>query len=394
MPCNLAVRMFSDLVTQLDNLKSKGLYRCRLTSESPQGTHVSIAGCQYLAFCSNDYLGLANHPDLINEARKGARKYGVGTGSSHLISGHYVPHQDLEDRLAHFTGFPRALLFSTGYMANTGIISALVSHRGEIFADKLNHASLNDAALLSRAKFIRYPHLDLAELERRLAASQAKQKLVATDAVFSMDGDIAPIIELAMLCDKYDAWLLIDDAHGFGILGKQGRGSLSHSNAISPRIIYMATLGKAAGVSGAFVAAQTEIIETLIQRAHSYIYTTAMPALLACTLLKSLTLIQQEEWRRERLAQLITQLRTELKPLRWKLLQSTTAIQPLIIGDNSQALRISKALQVRGILIPAIRPPTVPRGTARLRISLSALHKEDDITQLATTLYELSIEIK
>ncbi|MDQ3185790.1 MAG: 8-amino-7-oxononanoate synthase [Pseudomonadota bacterium] len=385
--------MRNDLIEQLrEQLRSrenKKLYRRRLTLESPQQTHVSMAGREYLAFCSNDYLGLANHPQLIAAVCQGARQYGVGAGASHLISGHFSAHHALEEVLACFTGFPRALLFSTGYMANAGVATALVGRGDMIFADRLNHASLNDAALVSQAKFSRYPHLDLATLERQLAVSQAKRKLVMTDAVFSMDGNVAPAADLLALCEKYDAWLLLDDAHGFGVLGQQGRGTASYFNISSPRIVYMATLGKAAGVFGAFIAAQSEIIETLIQQARSYLYTTATPPLLSHVLLKSLELIEWEEWRREKLAQLAAQLIKEVQSLRWKLLPSVTPIQPLIIGENDKALQLSEALRERGILIPAIRPPTVPQGSARLRISLSASHNMEDVARLAAVLRDL-----
>ena len=381
--------MYSDPTTRLHNRKSNGLYRHRLTLEGPQGTHVSIAGRKYLSFCSNDYLGLANHPELIEAVCEGAIRYGVGAGASHLIAGHHSSHHRLEEVLAYFTGFPRALLFSSGYMANAGVVTALVGHGDAVFTDRLNHASLNDAALLSRAKLTRYPHLDLAILEQRLAVSQAKRKLVMTDAVFSMDGDIAPVAKLLELCEKYDAWLLLDDAHGFGVLGQQGRGIVSHFKISSPRIIYMATLGKAAGVSGAFVAGQVEIIKMLIQYARSYIYTTATPPLLSHAVLKSLALIEREEWRRKKLMQLIGRLKRELQSLRWKLLLSVTPIQPVIIGESSEVLQISNALRERGFLIPAIRPPTVPQGSARLRISLSASHSIEDVKQLAMVLREL-----
>lgn len=381
--------MYSDSTRRLHSRKSNGLYRHRLTLEGSQGAHVSIAGQNYLSFCSNDYLGLANHPELIEAVCEGAHQYGVGAGASHLIIGHHTSHHKLEEMLANFTGFPRALLFSSGYMANAGVVTALVGRGDEIYSDKLNHASLNDAAMLSHAKWIRYPHLDLAILEQRLSVSQANCKLVITDAVFSMDGDIAPVTELLALCEKYNAWLLLDDAHGFGVLGNQGRGIVSHFNFSSPRIIYMATLGKAAGVSGAFVAGQEVVIETLIQYARSYIYTTAMPPLLSYTLLKSLVLIKREGWRRRKLIQLTEHLKKELQLLRWNLLPSDTPIQPVIIGGNSEVMQIRNALQERGILIPAIRPPTVPKNSARLRISLSAAHSTKDIERLAAALREL-----
>lgn len=391
--------MCADFIEQLKAQQlarqEAGLFRSRLTLNGPQETHVSIDGQEFLAFCSNDYLGFANHPALIEAVADGAQRYGVGAGASHLISGHNTAHHQLEEALASFVGFPRALLFSTGYMANLGVVTALLGRGDAVFADKLNHASLNEAALLSRAKLVRYPHADLSVLEKRLATSKSKRKLVMTDAVFSMDGDIAPVADLLVLCERYDALLLLDDAHGFGVLGTQGRGTLSsfeHCNIQLPNIIYMATLGKAAGVFGAFVAAQPAVIEALIQQARSYIYTTATPSLLSHALLKSLTLIEQEEWRREQLKQLIAQLRSELQSLRWKLLPSNTPIQPLIVGDSETAVQISKALREQGMLVPAIRPSTVPEGTARLRISLSALHSEEDVKRLTTALQNLAMK--
>jgi 8-amino-7-oxononanoate synthase len=381
--------MYSESTRRLHSRKSNGLYRDRLILEGSQGVNVSIAGQEYLSFCSNDYLGLANHPELIEAACEGAHHYGVGAGASHLIIGHHTSHHKLEEMLANFTGFPRALLFSSGYMANAGVVSSLVGRGDEIYSDKLNHASLNDAAMLSHAKWIRYPHLDLAILENRLSVSQAKCKLVITDAVFSMDGDIAPVAELLVLCEKYNAWLLLDDAHGFGVLGNEGRGIVSHYALSSPRIIYMGTLGKAAGVSGAFIAGQEVVIETLIQYARSYIYTTAMPPLLSYALLKSLALIKGEGWRRKKLMQLTEHLKKDLKLLRWNLLPSDTPIQPIIIGGNREVMQVRNALQDKGILVSAIRPPTVPKNSARLRISLSAAHSIKDVERLAIALREL-----
>jgi 8-amino-7-oxononanoate synthase len=378
-----------DLADEIAALAASGLQRERRVLETPQNVRVTVDGRDYLAFCSNDYLGLANHPRLIAAAREGAERYGVGAGASHLILGHNAAHHALEDTLARFVQLPRALLFSTGYMANLGVVTALAGRGDAVFADKLNHASLNDAALLSRAEFKRYPHGDLAALERLLTASRARRKLVVTDAVFSMDGDLAPVPELVALCERHDAWLLLDDAHGFGVLGADGRGVLPYFNIASPRVIYMATLGKAAGVFGAFVAGTGELIETLIQRARPYIYTTAIPPLLAHAVIASLDLIATEGWRRERLTQLAALLRARLRPKRWRLLPSPTAIQPLVIGANDAALGVSGQLAERGLLVPAIRPPTVPRGTARLRISLSAAHGADDVERLAAALNEL-----
>jgi 8-amino-7-oxononanoate synthase len=275
-------------------------------------------------------------------------------------------------------------------MANLGAVQALVGRGDTVFADKLNHASLNDAMLLSRAEVKRYRHNDVAQLGELLAQSKNVRKLIITDAVFSMDGDIAPVPELLALCEEHDAWLLVDDAHGFGVLGEQGRGVMSHFKLNSPRIIYMATLGKAAGVSGAFVAAEAVVIETLLQNARSYIYTTASTPALSVALLASLKILREENNRRERLKQLIIQLRDGLSGLPWKLMASSTPIQPLVIGTNEAALALSEGLRARGIWVPAIRPPTVPQGTARLRISLSAAHQAADVAALLEALHELA----
>jgi 8-amino-7-oxononanoate synthase len=389
--------MFSDLTEQLQVREQQGLKRHRVVTSGPQSAHVVIDDRSYLSFCSNDYLGLANHPELIQAVCQGAQQYGVGAGASHLINGHSILHHTLEQALADFTGFPAALLFSTGYMANIGVITALVKRNDAIFADKLNHASLNEAALLSGARLIRYPHCDTAALERQLAASTCRRKLIVTDAVFSMDGDIAPVSYLIELCEQFDAMLLVDDAHGFGVLGDKGRGILfpsageaPHSKRVISRVIYMATLGKAAGVFGAFVAAADEVIETLIQTAKSYIYTTASPPLLAHALLKSLERIENDNWRRDRLYRLIDLLKAKLQPLKWRLMPSNTPIQPLVIGAARDAMRVSNGLKEKGILVSAIRQPTVPQGTARLRISLSAAHEEADILFLADELHKIA----
>jgi 8-amino-7-oxononanoate synthase len=377
------------LAAELAELDSQGLKRRRRLLETPQGACVTVDGREYVAFCSNDYLGLAAHPELIEAARAGAARYGVGAGASHLVLGHCSAHQELECRLAEFTGRPRALLFSTGYQANIGVVTALVGRGDAVFADRLNHASLNDAALLSRAAFRRYPHLDLAALERLLVASRARRKLVVTDAVFSMDGDIAPVPDLIALCERHDAWLLLDDAHGFGMLGREGRGTADHFDVRSPRVITMATLGKAAGVFGAFVAAETEVVEILVHRARAYVYTTATPPMLAHALMKSLKLVELGEWRRARLRAFTELLRSRVAGRRWRLLPSQTAIQPLLIGGNQEAVSVSERLADEGLLVPAIRPPTVPQGTARLRISLSAAHEIGHVERLADALNRL-----
>jgi 8-amino-7-oxononanoate synthase len=380
---------FSSLVSDLAALDAQGLRRERKVLDTAQSVHVTVDGRDYTAFCSNDYLGLANHPAIIEAAREGAVRFGMGAGASHLVLGHSRAHHDLEQALAEFLQLPRALLFSTGYMANIGVVTALAGREDAVFADRLNHASLNDACLLSRAKFKRYAHTDLDMLARLLGQTSARRKLVVTDVVFSMDGDIAPVRELLALCETHDAWLMLDDAHGFGVLGANGRGALEHfgiSGMHSRRIIYMATLGKAAGGFGAFVAGDTSLIETLIQRARSYIYTTATPPLVAYALLKSLGVIASEGWRRDSLINRIIQLKQLLKTKQGKLLPSDTAIQPLIVGGNHAAMSLSTKLEAQGILVPAIRPPTVPQGSARLRISLSAAHTAEDIRLLVAAL--------
>ena len=387
----LTSELFAELSGDLSALDTAGLKRRRRTLEAPCGPLAVVDGRQLISFCSNDYLGLANDPALISAACAGAKIWGVGSGASHLVSGHQAPHEALEKKLAAFTGFPRALLFSTGYMANLGIVPALVGRDDAVFSDKLNHASLIDAIQLSRAESKRYPHADLDALERLLAASKAKRKLILTDAVFSMDGDLAPLPDLLALAERFDAWLVIDDAHGFGVLGPQGRGSLAHfALPQSQRVIYMGTLGKAAGASGAFVCAHEAVIEWLLQRARTYIFTTGSSPLIASALIASLELIESGDARRQHLWQLTAQLRNGLAETRWQLLPSPTAIQPVIIGDNFEALRVANALYERGLWVPAIRPPTVPKGTARLRVSLTAAHTAQQVGQLIDALKDLA----
>lgn len=379
----MAERRFA---AQLDDLRRSGLIRRRLALESPQGPRVRVAGREYLAFCSNDYLGLANHPRIAQAAIEAVRRYGVGAGASHLVTGHSVAHERLEEKLAEFVSLPRSLLFSTGYQANIGAITALAGKEDAVFSDALNHASLIDGVRLSRAQVVRYPHADLAALERALADSRARSRLVVTESVFSMDGDLAPLPDLLDLCERFDAWLLVDDAHGFGVLGPQGQGALARFGLRSPRIVYVGTLGKAAGVAGAFVSGAAEVVETVLQRARTYMFTTASPPLLAAAVEASLQVMREEGWRRDRLRQLIESLKRGLRGAGASLLPSDTPIQPLIIGGNAEAVSVSAALRERGILVPAIRPPTVPAGTARLRISLSAAHDDDDVAQLVAAL--------
>jgi 8-amino-7-oxononanoate synthase len=367
--------------------------RQRRLLDSPQAEYIVANDKKYLSFCSNDYLGLANHPKLIAAMQAAAGDSGVGSGASNLITGHHRYHDELEKKLAKFVDLPAALVFSTGYMANIGVISALMGRNDAVFADKLNHACLNEGAYLSRAEFHRFPHNDVVALEKLLKTSTAKHKLIAADAVFSMDGDIAPIPKYLALCEQYDAYLYIDDAHGFGVLGEHGKGSLSHFNLASPRIIYMATLGKAAGVAGAFVAGEQVVIDYLIQKANSYVYSTPAPPALSATLAVSVDLIEKGDDLRAHLQHLIATLKQSLQLKKWRLLPSETAVQPLVVGSNHTALALSEYLQKQGILVPAIRPPTVPVNTARLRISLSAAHNESDVLKLAEMLNQAESEL-
>jgi 8-amino-7-oxononanoate synthase len=384
--------LIAGLEAQLAARRAAGLERRRRVVTSPQGPRVVVEGRELLAFASNDYLGLANDPALVAAACEGALAWGTGAGASHLICGHQAPHAELEREIADYVRpcpGARALTFATGYLANLAIVSALADRDSAVFADKLNHACLNDGALLSRAELVRYRHADVTALAQRLAASRARHKLIATDAVFSMDGDIAPLRELLALAESHDAWLVVDDAHGFGVLG-EGRGSLAHCGIAGDRIVVMGTLGKAAGVAGAFVAAHPAVIETLIQTARPYIYTTAAPALLAHALRASLAAVRDGAARRAQLQARIGQFRAGAAGLPWSLLPSPTAIQPLVVGASAAALELAEALWARGLWVPAIRPPTVPQGTARLRISLSAAHTEEDVAQLVAALHALA----
>ena len=357
-------------------------YRHRLTAEGPMGREVVIDGQRYLNFCSNDYLGLANHPAVIAAFRDAADQVGVGSGASHLVCGHSRYHHQLEEALAEFTGRARALLFSTGYMANLGVVSALVGRGDAVFQDRLNHASLLDAGLSSGARFRRYQHNDSDHLVDLLADTEARRKLVVTDGVFSMDGDQAPLASLCRVAEQEQAWVMVDDAHGFGVLGEQGRGTVSAQQVADRVPVLMGTLGKAFGTFGAFVAGSDELIETLIQFARPYIYTTALPPAVAAASLESLRHLRADNWRREKLAALIARFRHGAKQLGYQLMDSQTPIQPIMIGEDSDALALSTRLREKGFLISAIRPPTVPEGTARLRVTLSAVHEEQDVDQL------------
>ena len=370
------------LAAVLEQRREEGLYRHRLTLESSQGPIVSVNGRQYLNFCSNDYLGLAAHPRIVERFRSAAIQYGVGSGASHLVCGHSAPHHQLEEALAEFTGRARALLFSSGYMANAGILSSLLQRGDSVFEDRLNHASLLDGGLHSGARFQRFPHNDVSALKAKLASAQGP-KMVVVDGVFSMDGDTAPLAALADACGEHDAWLMVDDAHGFGVLGERGVGSTEAAGLeVFSVPVLMATLGKALGTAGAFVAGSEVLIEGLIQQSRNYIYTTALPPAVAAASLEALSLLREEPWRREHLAQLIVRFRVGAEQLGLPLMLSAIAIQPLLVGDAARAVDLSKRLSEAGFLIGAIRPPTVPAGTSRLRITLSAAHSEEQVDQL------------
>ena len=358
------------------------LYRQRLTLQSAQGPVVQLDGRPYLNFCSNDYLGLAAHPRVIAAFQRAAAQYGVGSGASHLVCGHSTLHHQLEEALAEFTGRPRALLFSSGYMANMGILMTLLRRGDHVFEDRLNHASLLDGGLHSGARFQRFTHNDVAALECKLAKASGV-KLAVVDGVFSMDGDSAPLPALAAACARQDAWLMVDDAHGFGVMGERGVGSTELAGLdCSGAQVLMATLGKALGTAGAFVAGTETLIEALIQQARTYIYTTALPPAIAAASLESLGLLREESWRRQHLAHLIRRFRHGAGQLDLPLMNSGSAIQPLLVGDAATAVTLSARLGQRGLLIGAIRPPTVPADTSRLRITLSAGHSEDQVDQL------------
>ncbi len=385
--------MFTDNILQaaLDARKDKHLYRQRRCIQSAQGGKVLVDGQHFDNFCSNDYLGLANHPQLVDAFQNAAAEFGVGSGASHSVCGHSDHHHRLEERLAAITGRDRALVFSTGYMANLGIITALLGKGDYIFEDKLNHASLLDAGLLCGARFQRFLHNDIENLRTRLekiaSSDESARKLIVVDAVFSMDGDLAPLPALAELAQEHRALLMIDDAHGFGVLGKNGAGSAEHFQLNQQQLpILMATLGKGVGSFGAFVAGSEAMIETFIQFARPYIYTTALPPAVAAAALASLDIIEKDVARREHLQVLISRFRQGAEAQGLPLMPSDTAIQPLLIGDSQRALAISEALAVSGFFVAAIREPTVAANTARLRITLSAAHTIEQVDNLLNAL--------
>ena len=391
------MELLNQLEAHLQLLQDKHQIRKRRSVETPCAPRLTVDGREMLAFCSNDYLGLAAHPKIAAAMHEGVDLYGAGSGASHLISGHSRAHVQLEERLAEFVSphlvDARALYFCTGYMANLGVITGLAvgDKNTEIFSESLNHASLIDGARLSRTTLKVYPHADVAALDTMLAESTASNKIVVTDSLFSMDGDLAPLPQLLALCERHGAWLIVDDAHGFGTLGANGRGALEHFNLRSPNLVYVGTLGKAAGVGGAFVAAHGTVIETLIQRARPYIFTTAAPPALAHALLASLDIIAGPEGRERRahLNALIAQLDDGLRLQKWQRIPSITSVQAIVIGENDAAMRASAALWEQGIWVGGIRPPTVPAGTARLRVTLSAAHTRQDVAQLVEALNAL-----
>lgn len=391
----------TDFRARLEALAADDLLRTRLVLDAPCGPEAVVAGRRLISFAGNDYLGLANHPEIVDAFRAGAASWGVGAGASHLVSGHQRPHDELEAALARFTGLPRALYFSTGYMANLAVLPALAGRGDTVIADRLNHASLVDAALLSRATVRRYPHGDVAAAARMLEAAGGR-KVVVTDGVFSMDGDIAPLPELLDLCERHDALLVVDDAHGFGVLGEDGLGALQLLGLRSPRLVLMGTLGKAAGLAGAFVVAHDRVIEFLLQSARNYIFSTAAPPLLEHAVLTSLRLIQGPEGRRRRAAlrERVAQWRAGAQALLarhaglgWRLIDSQTPVQTLVVGGNAPAMALSARLEAEGLRVPGIRPPTVPVGSARLRVTLCASHAPEDVDQLLHALERAALSV-
>ena len=372
------------LTNNLAERKAADRYRQQRTRLGEQGVNVVVNGKPLLSFCSNDYLGLASHPTLRKAFIDAVEQEGVGAGAAHLLTGHSHYHQQLEEQLADFMGQQRALLFSSGYQANIGVLDGLMMRGDCILQDKLNHASLLDGGKLSSADQLRYQHNDIQALQRRLEQSEAaRHRLIVTDGVFSMDGDIAPLPDLISLAQQHSTAVMIDDAHGLGVLGKHGRGTAEHYHLEQQNMpIVMGTFGKAFGTAGAFVAADEEVIDTLIQQARSYVYTTAQPAAIAAATLASLKLVQDENWRREKLQALISQFKTGVNELGLKLMDSDTAIQPIVIGDDKLAIKVGQQLEDKGLLVGVIRPPTVPEGSARLRITLSSNHTEQHIKQL------------
>lgn len=383
---------------RLQERRTQQLWRLRRTLDTPQQVGLGIDGKALLSFCSNDYLGLANHPDVIAAFKRGLDTYGAGSGASHLVTGHSAAHHALEEALAVFTGRSRALLFSSGYMANVGVLTTLLGEGDRVYEDRLNHVSLLDGGLFSGAHFWRYPHLDATALGERMQSDSSEGlRFIISDGVFSMDGDVAPLAKLMKLGEQHQALVMIDDAHGFGVLGKNGGGLTAQLNEQGETVdesrlpILMGTLGKAFGTAGAFVSGSEELIETLIQFCRPYIYTTALPPAVAVATSASLQLVQEEHWRREQLQVLVKRFRAGCVQLGLTLTDSATPIQGLLLGTAQRALAASKALEERGLLVTAIRPPTVPQGTARLRVNFSATHTEQHVDRLLDALDHLRL---
>ena len=384
--------MDATLQARLNLRREEHLYRTRLNVASGCSSTLSVEGRSLINFCSNDYLGLAGHPDISLALKQAADVYGTGSGASHLVSGHSVVHHELEEQLAEYTGRPRALLFSTGYMANIGAINALIGRRDLVLQDQLNHASLLDGGRLSQADFQRYKHVDMASLKQRLEQSSAERKLIVTDGVFSMDGNLAPLREISMLAEKHSAWLMVDDAHGVGVLGQQGGGLVEELNMTVEQVpVLVGTLGKSFGTFGAFVAGSEALIETLIQFSRSYIYTTALPPAIAAATLASLKIVREETWRRDKLVQLVARFRRGAQQIGLQLAESNTPIQPVLINNDEKVMQVGQQLRAAGFLVGAIRPPTVPVGTGRLRITFSADHSEEQVDQLVAALDSLNL---
>ncbi|MGE4597212.1 MAG: 8-amino-7-oxononanoate synthase [Methylophilaceae bacterium] len=381
--------MYEEILQDLSNLKAKSLHRTRLSINSSNQSMINVNDRLVVNFASNDYLGLSQNESIKKSIIEGVKEYGSGASASHLISGHYVAHNDLERLISKNLGFENSLLFSSGYLANIGVIPSLCGKSDIIFADKLNHASLNDASLLSKSKFLRYKHNNITHLEELLRKNTAKRKLIVTDAVFSMDGDIANIPQILDLCIKYDAYLYIDDAHGYGVIGSSGQGTLEYFDdqgllklGMKERVICMITLGKSVGISGAMVAAKGNLIDYLVNKAKSYIYTTAHSPALSRGIITSLEIIREAKGLRVKLFELIKIFRETVKN-KDMLKQSITPIQPVLIGNTTKTIEISNKLFQLGFYVPAIRPPTVPEGTSRLRVSILATHSVDEVINLA-----------
>ncbi|WP_372591255.1 8-amino-7-oxononanoate synthase [Guyparkeria sp.] len=390
------VRIEGDAITKHDwtqwlaRQDDAGLTRRLKVADSPQGPRMRIDGRERRVFCSNDYLGLANDPRLAEAMHRGVERYGVGAGAAHLINGHFTPHQRLEEELAAWLATDAARLFSTGYMANLGVVGALMGRGDTVLADRLNHASLVDAVQLSGARLSRYRHGDMEDLERRLSTARG-ERMILTDGVFSMDGDIAPLNDLVVLADRYDAWLVVDEAHAFGVLGDEGRGSFAAAGIVpGARVLRVGTLGKAFGTAGAFVAGAAEPMAVLLQRARTYLFTTAQPPAVAEASRAALSIVREEGWRRDRLRELVGMFRDGVESMPGlDLMPSSTPIQPLVVGDSARTVAMADRLGELGLMVPAIRPPTVPQGSARLRVTFSATHSDDDLEALIVALVEL-----